>query len=178
MMQGGFEQLKNDHSLFIKKDKTHITLLLVYIDDIVITGNHMESIMALKNHLHSVIRVKDLGSLKFFLGIEVARSKQGLYLNQRKYALELLSETGVSGARPCDTPMEQNMRLTSKESDMTLGEESVDDASHPNAGEYKRLIGRLIYLTITRPDISYVVQNLSQFMHEPKQSQWLLQLGS
>lgn len=170
MIQKGYEQSKYDHSLFVKKDGMHITLLLVYVDDIVITGNHMDSIKALKKHLHTAIQVKDLGTLKFFLGIEVARSKQGIYLNQRKYALELLSEAGVLGAKPYDTPMEQNLRLTSKEYDESLGEENLNDPLLSDAGVYKRLIGRLIYLTITRPDICYAVQNLSQFMHAPKVS--------
>lgn len=87
MMSGGFTQSKHDHSLFVKKDGTAITLLIVYVDDIVITGNHVASIRALKDHLHAEIQIKGLGSLRYFLGIEVARSKKGLCLNQRKYAL-------------------------------------------------------------------------------------------
>lgn len=99
MMSGGFTQSKHDYSLFVKKDGTAITLLIVYVDDIVITGNHAASIRALKDHLHAEIQIKDLGSLTYFLGIEVARSKKGLCLNQRKYALELIAETGMSGAK-------------------------------------------------------------------------------
>lgn len=106
MTKAGFRQSKPDHSLFFKKDGEFITLLLVYVDDIVISGNHEASIVALKEHLHAAIHIKDLGNLRYFLGIEVARSKKGICLNQRKYALELVSDMGLSGARVYDTPME------------------------------------------------------------------------
>lgn len=152
MIKGGFEQSKNDHSLFIKRDGSWITVLLVYVDDMVITGNHLESITALREYLHSVIQVMNLGDLKCFLGIEVARSKAGIYLNQRKCAVELLSDASLTGVKPCDTPMDQNLRLTSKY-DEVVNNSALNDALLPNAERYRRLIGWLIYLTITRTDI-------------------------
>lgn len=82
-----------------------------------ISENNKESILALKKHLHTTIRIKDLGDLRYFLGIEVARSKKGICLNQRKYALELISGMELSGAKVFETPMEQNLRLTTKEYD-------------------------------------------------------------
>lgn len=170
MQNAGFEQSQNDYSLFIKRDKCWITILLVYVDDIVITRNNPHSIKALKEYLHSVIQVKDLGNLKYFLGIEVARSKAGIYLNQRKYTLDLLSDAKITGVKPCDTPMEQHVRLTTAEYDEVTKNSEHLDKLLPDAEKFRRLIGRLVYLTITRPDICYSVQNLSQFMNAPKVS--------
>ncbi|OMP05523.1 Integrase, catalytic core [Corchorus capsularis] len=101
---------------------------------------------------------KDLDSLKYFLGIEVARSPSGIVLNQRKYALDILNETGMLGCRPCLFPMEQNHHLE-KASGPILADPSL----------YRRLVGRLLYLTVTRPDLCYSIQVLSQFLHSPRQ---------
>ena len=114
----------------------------------------------MKTYLHDCFVLKDLGPLKYFLGLEVARSKHGIYLSQRKYALEILEDTGFLGSRPAKTPMEPNLRLTSTDGDHFL----------PDASLYCRLIIRLIYLTIGRPDIVFSVQILSQFMAYPIQS--------
>ncbi|KAL5552433.1 hypothetical protein UlMin_002609 [Ulmus minor] len=94
-------------------------------------------------------RLKDLGNLKYFLGIEVSRSKKGIVLSQRKYALEILEDTGYLGAKPANSPMEQNLSLSKDE-----GEFISDPAS------YQRLVGRLIYLTLTRPDLVYALAHL------------------
>ncbi|PKI54422.1 hypothetical protein CRG98_025209 [Punica granatum] len=103
----------------------------------------------------------DLGKLRYFLGIEVARQSDSLFLCQRKYILDILQECGMLGARPATFPMEQHLRLSS---------DSGDDLPDPSC--YHRLIGRLIYLTITRPELSYSIHILSQFMHRPKQLHW------
>lgn len=103
--------------------------------------------------------IKELGNLKYFLGIEVARSKEGIFISQQKYVLDLLQETGMLGCRVIDTPIEQNHRTGAD-----LEEGAVDRAS------YQRLVGRLIYLSHTRPDIAYAVGVASQFMHNPKES--------
>ncbi|XP_073294587.1 uncharacterized protein [Primulina huaijiensis] len=157
MKLAGFTQSANDHSFY----------------DIIITGSSEKSISDLKVYLHSQIHIKDLGSLRYFLGIEVARSKVGIYLNQRKYVLELLADSGLTGAKPCDTPAVQHLKLTSHELDEFSRKNSISGLADPllsNPDAYKRLVGRLIYLTVTRPDISYDVQVLSQFMHAPKKS--------
>nr|XP_043614093.1 uncharacterized mitochondrial protein AtMg00810-like [Erigeron canadensis] len=104
----------------------------------------------------------DLGRLKYFLGIEVLDTKEGICLSQRKYCLEVLNEFGLLGYKPPQTPLEQNMTIFVKESE--------DDKLLGNITEYQKLIGKLIYLTLTRPDISNVVQCLSQFMHSPLES--------
>ncbi|XP_070055390.1 uncharacterized mitochondrial protein AtMg00810-like [Nicotiana tomentosiformis] len=116
------------------------------------------------------VAVKDLGDLKYFLGIEVLRSKSGILLNQRKYYLQLISDLGLGGAKPVLTPIDLNQKFTSAEFDRHTGVTNDEVLSDTN--EYQRLISRLIYLTITRPNIIFAVQTLSQFMQEPKKSHW------
>ncbi|XP_050117549.1 uncharacterized mitochondrial protein AtMg00810-like [Malus sylvestris] len=97
--------------------------------------------------------------LKYFLGIEVARSKHGIFLSQRKYVLDLLAETGMLDCKPVDTPIEQNHRLG-----------LFPDQVPTHKERYQRLVGRLIYLSHTRPDIAYAVSVVSQFMHSPSEA--------
>lgn len=133
--------------------------MLVYVDDILVTGSSVSHINAMKDFLKSKFKIKDLGSLKYFLGIEVACSTTGFYLNQRKYALDLLQETGLLDAKPSVTPIEQNHKLIDNKSALLSANE---------ASMYRRVVGHLIYLTITRPDLSYVVHVLSQFLASPR----------
>ncbi|GJU60739.1 putative RNA-directed DNA polymerase [Tanacetum coccineum] len=162
LFEAGFVQSKNDHSLYIKKEGETCLYLLVYVDDLVLTGNSEVEMNRFKEFLSNKFKIKDLGELKYFLGIEVLRTKSGLCLNQRKYCLEMLHEYGLLACRPVMTPLPENCVLSHKESD--------DDKYLRNITSYQKLIGKLIYLTMTRPDISYVVQSLSQHMHAPLQS--------
>ncbi|XP_022853385.1 uncharacterized protein LOC111374861 [Olea europaea var. sylvestris] len=152
----GFIQSKLDYSLFTWSDGEHFTALLVYVDDIAVASNSLDSINMIKEFLNQHFKIKDLENLRYFLGIEVARSPLGIHLCQRKYTLDILADSGILGSKPTKIPIEQNQGL-SKDSGLPLPDPSV----------YRRLIGRLLYLTITRPDISYSVQTLSQFMAHP-----------
>nr|KYP44454.1 hypothetical protein KK1_034031 [Cajanus cajan] len=134
---------------------------MVYVDDIVITGNDATRISQLKEHLFIYFQTKDLGSLKYFLGIEVAQLKEGVVISQRKYALDILKETGLENCRPIDSPMDPNQKLM-----MYQGEIFLDPK------RYRRLVGKLIYLTITRPDISFAIGVVSQIMQNPHIDHW------
>ena len=103
---------KSDHFVFYNNFSSGIILLVVYVDDIVIARSDSKGILSLKSFLHSQFHIKDLGMLKYFLGVEVMRSKQGILLSQRKYVLNMLSETEKLGAKPCSTPMAPNVQLT------------------------------------------------------------------
>ncbi|CAL9006318.1 unnamed protein product [Prunus brigantina] len=153
----GFQQSRADYSLFTLVRGNSITVILLYVDDIIITGNDEQEIRNLKQFLNGCFRIKDLGLLKYFLGVEVARSKDGISICQRKYTLDILEEAGLLGVKPTKVPMEPELVLTSTGSDALK-----------EPAQYRRLIGKLIYLTITRPEITYAVNTLSQFMQEPK----------
>ncbi|XP_019098383.1 PREDICTED: uncharacterized protein LOC109131670, partial [Camelina sativa] len=135
--------------------------MLVYVDDIIVTGNDN----ALLNHtlegLATRFSVKDHEELHYFLGVEAKRCSLGLHLNQRKYVLDLLGNTNMLGAKPVATPMATSPKLT-----LQSGTRLADPA------EYRRIVGSLQYLAFTRPDISYAVNRLSQFMHQPSTDHW------
>lgn len=152
-------QSQSDNSLFTFRVNTEFVAILVYVDDILFTGSSEKVISAVKLYLNTHFKIKDLGPVKYFLGIEVARAADGFYLNQRKYALDLLLDTGLTTAKPSVIPLGQNYHLLDNNSAVL----SVTKAS-----SYRQLVGRLIYLTITRPDLSYTVHILSQFMNSPR----------
>lgn len=168
LVHSGFIQSSLDHSLFTKRHNEHIVVVLVYVDDMLVAGNDLRLIEQTKEELHAKFKIKDLGQLRFFLGIEFSRSSKGILMNQRKYALELIEELGLTGAKPSWTPLDPNMKLTTAEVDKAGG--VTGDHTLTDIGSYQRLIGRLLYLTMTRPDISFAVQTLSQFLQNPKKS--------
>lgn len=142
----GFKQAKADHSLFIYKNGEKYVTALIYVDDVILAGNDMGRIQQTKDFLDKSFSIKDLRALKYFLGIEVARTKEGLVLSQRKYTLDILADCGMTGCRPSSFPMEHNLKL-----------DKCDKAACVDGNQYRRLIGRLLYLQATRPDIAYAV---------------------
>ena len=126
------------------------------MDDVILIGNDLAEIDHIKQFLNNQFKIKDLGSLKFFLGLELARSNSRISLYQRKYALELVEDAGLLGCKPAPTPMDYTLKLS-----------NTNGSPLANISSYRRFIGRLIYLTTTRPDISYAVNQLSQFLSSP-----------
>ena len=106
MKKIGYRQSNSDHTLFLKHRCGKVTALIIYVDDMVVTGDDFEEIQKLQDQLSSEFEMKDLGSLKYFLGIEVARAKNCIVLSQRKYVLDLLVKTGMLDCKPADTPIE------------------------------------------------------------------------
>ncbi|CAN1754083.1 Retrovirus-related Pol polyprotein from transposon TNT 1-94 [Linum perenne] len=156
LLDHGFRQSSADYSLFIKGEDDHMVILLVYVDDIILASASQDEIDMVKLYLQSNFKIKDLGDLKFFLGLEVARSKSGIVVNQRKYCIELLNEAGFLECKSTKSPMDPNTRLSAEQGDKL-----------ENPGLYRQLVGKLHYLTITRPDIAFAVQQLSQYQSEP-----------
>ena len=143
----GMQKSKFDHSVFYRNSNLGIILLVVYVDDIVIIGSDSKGISFLKSFLQSQFHTKDLGMLRYLLSIEVMRSKHGIFLSQRKYMFDLLSETGKLGVKPCSSPMVPSVHLTKKG-------ETFEDPER-----YERLVGKLNYLTVTRlPFILLLIQ--------------------
>jgi len=112
----GYTQSMNDYSLFINSSEGSFMALLVYVDDIILAGNDKEEIGRVKEALNKTFKIKDLRDLRYFLGFEVARSKKGIMMNQRKYALELLTDTGLLACKPTATPVDNLGKLSSTES--------------------------------------------------------------
>jgi len=150
-----FLKSKNDYSLFTKGELQSGTFLavLVYVDDVLITREDEEGIKNLKNKLHHAFTIKDLGLMRYFLGIEVSRTTEGTTLHQRKYIFDILQDIGFSACKPASSPLPTNLKLSTD-----------TGALISNPAQYRRLIGRFLYLSITRPDVSYAVQHLSQFL--------------
>jgi Reverse transcriptase (RNA-dependent DNA polymerase) len=133
--------------MFVKHSDGITTIILVYVDDIIVTGNNVKEIKNIKDYLKNKFDIKDLEKLKYFLRIEIAHSKEkSLFLSQRKYMLDLLKEIGKLFSKLESTLMKPNKKLYLEEG------EKLKDIS-----QYQRLVGKLIYLTITRPDIAFVV---------------------
>jgi len=112
LKQLGFKQSKADHSLFTKKFNDSFIALVVYVDDILIVRNNVQVVDELRVSLDQHFKLKDLGGLKYFLGLEIARSNKGITFCQQKYAFEILKDAGMSAYKPSKVPMEQNLKLS------------------------------------------------------------------
>ncbi|KAF7810522.1 putative mitochondrial protein [Senna tora] len=157
LMQSGYEVASADSNLFVKVRGGRVAAVLVYVDDLIITGDDEAEIQQVRANLSVRFQMKELGELKHFLGLEVDRSKEGLFLCQQKYARDILQKFGMLDCKPIATPMEVNAKLCSAEG------KNLEDVTM-----YRQLVGRLIYLTLTRPDITYAVGVVSRFMQSPK----------
>lgn len=155
LLSDNFLQSKADYSLFVKADDDTITICLIYVDDLLICGNNKGQIQLLKTMFSAHFHMKNLGPVRYFLGIEVDRSSSGIFISQSKYTLDLLKEYGMINVKPLRLPMDSQLKLTHDKG-----------VPMPDPSKYQKLIGKLIYLTITRPDVSFTVQLLSQFMHK------------
>ena len=144
--QHGFSGSSFDTTLFLRRSGHGITIVLLYVNDMIITGDDMQGIQDLKHFLGHQFEMKDLGPLNYFLGLEVSSSIDGYFLTQAKYTSDLISPASITDSKIVDTLIEYNYRLNSHDS------ESLSDATL-----YRQLVRGLIYLTVTRPDISYAV---------------------
>ncbi|KAG6433881.1 hypothetical protein SASPL_105500 [Salvia splendens] len=150
----GSVQSVSDHSFFYKHSSAgNFFGVVIYVDDILVASSEDNLISEFKDFLASHFKFKDLGKPKYFLGIEIARSSTGIFISQHKYALDLVTDVVLLGCKPASTLMDSIKQLQ-----MDAGEPLVDPTV------YRRLIGRLVYLCITRPDITFVVNKLSQFL--------------
>ncbi|XP_060965504.1 uncharacterized mitochondrial protein AtMg00810-like [Cannabis sativa] len=157
LLQEGFKQSQADYTLFTRGFDDTFIALLVYVDDIIITGPNISILHQLQESLHLKFILKALRDLKYFPGFEIARAEEGLFLCQRKYTLQLLEDSGFMGSKPSKTPMDPKLKLDNEHG------EALDNPSH-----YRQLVGKLLYLTLSRPDITYAVNSLSQFMANPR----------
>jgi hypothetical protein len=156
LVTSGFQSNAN-FSFYVKKTDHEIVVIVIYVDDLIITGDNDVDIFDLKKLLKQKFEMKDLGELHYFINIEVIQSPKGIWLLQRQYALNKLSEYGMMGCKPISIPLEQNVKLSADEGNL------VEDTTM-----YRRIVGSLIYMTITRPDLNYAIRIVNQFMQTPR----------
>ena len=146
-----------DSSLFVKLQGSKLAVVLVYVDDLIIIGDDEDEIRRTRENLAIHFQMKELGELKHFLGLEVDRVKDGLFLGQHKYEKDLLQKFGMLNCKPISTHMEVNTKLYAQE-----GKELEDPTM------YRQLVDSLIYLTLTQPNISYAIGVASRYMQNPR----------
>ena len=151
LLKLGFFCSRVDTSLFVFTKKDDLIYLL-YVDDIILTGNNPALINRFISQLHSEFAVKDLGPLSYFLGLEVSYIPDGFFLSQVKYATDILARAQLLDSKPVTTPMIVSQRLSS------------EGTPFANPTLYRSLVGALQYLTITRPDLAHLVNSVSQFL--------------
>jgi hypothetical protein len=148
-----FKDSKSDSSLFIYKCNGVTIFVLIYVDDIIITSSHQAAIPKLIADLQLSFAIKDLGPLHFFLGIEAIWTKDALHLSQQRYIHDLLTKTNMMLAKPISSPMSASSPLS-----------KFDGSTITDPSLYRSTVGSLQYLSITRPDLSFAVNKVSQFM--------------
>ncbi|XP_051190199.1 uncharacterized mitochondrial protein AtMg00810-like [Lolium perenne] len=159
--QLGFRSTRSDASLFVYRTGNDMAYLLLYVDDIILTASTVGHLRQLADSLRAEFALKDLGPLHYFLGIEVVRRADGFFLHQRKYAHELLECAGMLNCNPAPTPVDTKAKLSAS-----------DGSLASDAPFYRSIVGALQYLTLTRPELQYTVQQVCLHMHAPRDAHW------
>ena len=161
LLSCGFRNSYADASLFIYNSNGVLMYMLVYVDDIILTGNNTDHINRFVQSFSQHFSLKDLGSLSYFLGIEATHKSTGLLLTQKRYITDLLHRNNMTNAKAVATPMCSTEQLTLK-------------SGHPldDPKQFRAVVGSLQYLSLTRPDISFAVNRMSQYMHQPTDEHW------
>ncbi|KAF5464385.1 hypothetical protein F2P56_014463, partial [Juglans regia] len=133
-------------------------MLLIYVDDIILTGSSPSSMAALVHTLSVDFHMKDLGNLHYFLGVQVTRTSEDLFLHQSRYLLSLLQRFGLDGVKPVSTPLASGQKFSAQEGILL-----------ENPTSYRQMVGTLQYLTLTRPDVAFAVNFVCQFMQAPRE---------
>lgn len=156
-IKAGFVKSQNEETLFLKSNKHgDILMVSVYVDDLIYTGDNMSMMEEFKRSMQREFDMTDLGKMRYFLGLEVLQTSQGTHISQLKYALEILRRFEMEGCNAVCNPMVPGNKL-----EMDREGEPVDEIL------YKQIIGSLMYITTTRPDLQFSVSLLSRFMSSP-----------
>ena len=150
----GFHKSLSEFTLYIKKIEEDILIVSLYVDDLLVTGSNAGFVNKFKAEMEQVFEMTDLGEMSYFLGMEVHQKQNEIFICQQKYAKEILKKFKMEECKSTSTPMNQKEKFCKED-----GAEKVDE------GLYRSMIGCLMYLTATRPDIMHVVSLLSRYMH-------------
>jgi histone deacetylase 1/2 len=164
-LQGlGFKASKADTSLFFLRKGSLVMFVLVYVDDIIVASSSPGATATLLKKLKEDFALKDLGDLHYFLGIEVSKTRDGIILTQEKYANDVLKRVGMIHCKPVSSPLSTSEKLSRYEGTALGPKDSTN---------YRSVVGALQYLTLTRPDISFAVNKVCQFLHAPTTVHWM-----
>lgn len=154
-----FYRCSKEPPLYQKEEKGHLIIVVVYVDDLLVTESSLKMIVDYKEEMATKFEMSDLGKLSYYLGIEVFQHKDGITLKQERYASKILEEVDMKECNASHVPMDQNVKLSKNKKAMCIDEK-----------KYRRSIGCLRYLLHIRLDISFSVGVLSRYMQEPKES--------
>lgn len=159
LLKAGYNQSTTDHSMFTYDFQGVFVVTVIYVDDILISGNNKDAINALKHLLDVKFSIKDLGNIKYYLGLEISRNMDGIFVSQQKFIHDLLSSANMLDYKSLAVPIDPHLKLFDNFKSCPL----ID-----NPSIYRAWVGKLLYLNSCRPDISFSVQMLSQYLHAPR----------
>jgi hypothetical protein len=159
----GFKRSESEHTLYVKTDSySNVLIISLYVDDLLITGNNMKEIESFTHDLEKEFEMTNLGEMKYFLGIEIEQKTDSIFISQQKYTTNILKKFKMLNCKRVDTPLAMNTKLSKEDEDQPTNEK-----------EYRSLVGSLLYLTATRPDLMYAASLLSRFMTNPSQTHFV-----
>eukprot|EP00253_Pinus_taeda_P029099 PITA_29099 len=161
LLETGFSRCHFDNTVYTKKVGKNLIILVLHVDDLILIGSDPNLINHVKSSLKKKFEMTDLGNLHYFLGPQVLQSKEGISLSQSKYAYDLLRHFHMEDSKPAPSPFQFGAKLS-----VTCTSPKVD------ATLYRQLVGKILYLTHTRPDLSFVVGLIARFMQNPHESHW------
>ncbi|CAJ2671832.1 unnamed protein product [Trifolium pratense] len=151
-----FEKCSHEHTLFVKQLEGKILIVSLYVDDLIYTGNDDNLVSEFKNSMKDNFAMTDLGKIRYFLGVEVIQDSRGIFINQQKYATEILTRFNMDSCNSVCSPIVPGTKLIKDESG-----KAVDST------QFKQIVGCLMYLTATRPDLCYSVCLIARYMERP-----------
>jgi hypothetical protein len=161
LISTGFSRCHSDPNVYTKKVGSHLLILVLYLDDLILTGSDPTLLNHVKTNLKKKFEMNDLGFLHYFLGLQVLQTNEGIFLSRSKYTCDLLRCFHMDDCKPTPSPFQSRVNLSA-----TCPSLDVD------ATLYRQLVGSLLYLTHTLPDLSFVVGLVAQYMKTPHESHW------
>jgi hypothetical protein len=158
LISSGFQKSLFEATLYVKKINNDVLVISLYVDDLIVTGSNIQQVEEFKQKMMQVFEMTDLGLISFFLGMEIKQSKEEIFICEKKYAKEILKKFHMENCKPTTSPMNKKDQFSKEDGTARVDEE-----------KFRSLIGCLLYLTATGPDILYARSLLSRFMHSPSE---------